>query len=375
MDRTQQNLPVVKLMSYNCRSIRNKVHEVMSMIDDHSVHLAAIQETWLRESDLKILNDIEEYGYTIESYRKPRKTELGGGVALIYKKGLKLMKVKGLSYRSFEFQAFDLKLFNGTVRILNVYRAPYSQKNKVTVKMFLKEFEDFLLHQSSTNIPLLVLGDFNIHFEVLQDLSRQNEPLFSDAMSFQSLLHQFSLKQRVTVPTHKQGGTIDFVINEDDSTTFSEDIDVCKYDTASDHYPIFLDICKSTSISTVQKRTINTRKWSSCDMEEMKSEIKKALPKLPNNLDANAAANTLISTLSTVADKLCPKEIVSFKPRPRQVWFTEELRKLKRYKRKLERKWKKSGLMKDLKSYEKVKASYFKQIKAAQCRYLTKSFR
>ena len=81
----------VKFMSYNCRSIRNKTPDVMSLIENNDVDVALIQETWLRETDCSILYEIEELGYTLKSYRKPRKTELGGGIAFIFKNALKLV--------------------------------------------------------------------------------------------------------------------------------------------------------------------------------------------------------------------------------------------------------------------------------------------
>ena len=71
-------------MSYNCRSIRNKVHEVMDLVREDGVDILLVQETWLRKCDAPIIKEIEEYGFKVSSERKRRATDLGGGVAIIY---------------------------------------------------------------------------------------------------------------------------------------------------------------------------------------------------------------------------------------------------------------------------------------------------
>ena len=38
-------------MSFNCRSVRNKTHEVMDFVIENEVDIAIFQETWLKKSN------------------------------------------------------------------------------------------------------------------------------------------------------------------------------------------------------------------------------------------------------------------------------------------------------------------------------------
>ena len=59
-------------MSFNCRSIRNKVHEIMEIVLDKDIDIIFIQESWLRKCDTSIIEEIKEYNFDIISERKPR---------------------------------------------------------------------------------------------------------------------------------------------------------------------------------------------------------------------------------------------------------------------------------------------------------------
>ena len=51
-----------KLLSLNCHSLRNKVHDVMEAVTLLDVDLFFVQETWLMKSVAAILQVIREYG-------------------------------------------------------------------------------------------------------------------------------------------------------------------------------------------------------------------------------------------------------------------------------------------------------------------------
>ena len=74
----------------------------MSYFEENYVQIAFIQESWIKRSDGHLHRQIEEFGFSVMSYRKPRRLDLGGGVAIIYKKSLKIHDVKVQKYCSFE---------------------------------------------------------------------------------------------------------------------------------------------------------------------------------------------------------------------------------------------------------------------------------
>ena len=41
----------LKVVTFNCRSIRNKTQEILSYLDENNVDIAVLQETWLNRGD------------------------------------------------------------------------------------------------------------------------------------------------------------------------------------------------------------------------------------------------------------------------------------------------------------------------------------
>ena len=143
----------MKVVSFNARSLRNKITDIMSFLDKNKVELAFIQETWLRKSDGHLTSQIREYGYDIISYRKSRKLDFGGGVALLYRNTLKVQSIKKSTYKSFEHIACKVVTENGALNFFHVYRPEYSSKNRFTVNAFLSEFSRLLTDISCEASP------------------------------------------------------------------------------------------------------------------------------------------------------------------------------------------------------------------------------
>lgn len=66
-------------MLFNPRSLNNKVDAVMGYIEDKSIDIAGICETWLTDSSNATTAIIKSFGYSIfHDYREKQK---GGGTA------------------------------------------------------------------------------------------------------------------------------------------------------------------------------------------------------------------------------------------------------------------------------------------------------
>ena len=135
-----QNI-ALSLVSFNCRSIRNKVHHIMNYLKDNKIGIGCLQETWLNQCDRSVYRIIEEYGYKF--FTQERRDARGGGVAVLYEPKLEMQKVflnKTKSYESFEYICCRLSLCQNCIIIINIYRPPYSSRNKCIVKTFYNEF-------------------------------------------------------------------------------------------------------------------------------------------------------------------------------------------------------------------------------------------
>jgi len=87
------------------------------------------------------------------------------------------------------------------VRILLIYRPP-----GLPTSLFLEEFSKLLEHITADlrHKRLLIVGDFNIHFDNSNDAT---------ARQFLNLLDSFDLVQHVSEKTHANGHTLDLVIS------------------------------------------------------------------------------------------------------------------------------------------------------------------
>ena len=60
-----------------------------------------------------------------------------------------------------------------------LYRSPTSQKNHSTLVEFLDEMETLLCDMALLSVPLVLVGDFNIHLDVSSKAKRLSELLDS----------------------------------------------------------------------------------------------------------------------------------------------------------------------------------------------------
>ena len=115
-----------------------------------------------------------------------------------------------------------------------VYRPPPSKKNKYKETDFLDEFDSFLGGLATMPGKVLMMGDFNVHW---------NAGSKSTVKCFQRSLAAVDFKQYIESATHKSGNTIDLVISRPSdqlvSKVYPEDWVI------SDHVAIRCDITLS----------------------------------------------------------------------------------------------------------------------------------
>ena len=257
--------------------MRNKVDDVISILEDFKTDIAFIQETWLKSTDGAIYAQIKEHNFREHTFRKPRKSDLGGGVAAIYKSSLKVTKAKRrTNYKSFEHLECLLHTQNGLVRFINIYRPDYSSKHRFTVNAFLEEFTDYI--QDVTVLPgqPVFVGDYNLHVENESD---------QGVKKFLDILNNFGYKQILNQPTHILQGTLDLIFTTD--PTKVHDVNVYTQLTKSDHDPItFSYQCKP--IYEESHKFIYYRQWKNLDLIKLKERIKQSFPPtlcIPDSLD------------------------------------------------------------------------------------------
>ena len=324
----------------------------MTYLIDNNIHLAFVQETWLRKSDGNLITEIKEYGYDIISYRKPRRLDLGGGVALIYKNNLKVQNTKLSHYGSFEHMTCKVTTESGPMTFVNIYRPEYTKKHRYTVKKFISEFTEMLSVIQGDSSSYVVVGDLNLHVELVQGENPLNANVihsttvlkkFKDAKSFLTLLCEHNFQQLVNKSTHEAGGTLDLVMAQKEIHSLLSKVEICDKDEVckSDHFALKFDI---NVVPYIEDKTIEITKrdYSNLDVAKFCNEIKAAnlLEKFPS-LTLNQCVTLYCDTLIEALDRQCPSVEIKVRSRPGQKWYNSDLRELKRKRRSVERKFKK----------------------------------
>ena len=162
-----------------------------------------------------------------------------------------------------------------------------------------------------------------------------------DIYKFKALLNQYNLSQHVTIPTHTAGNTLDLVITRSDLlvTGLKSDQSV-----DSDHFALIFNL--SFQSPGAVKRTITYRNWKSVDIPVLRSDIAKAFDGFTTQ-DPESAVESYNSVLKDIVDKHAPEKSRVIVVRADAPWYTSELVKEKRLRRKLERKYDKTKLAVD----------------------------
>lgn len=324
----------ISLCLLNAQSSRNKSADLLDYFCDCRADLFAITETWLNPNDDAVRVELCPAGYRLVDH--PRTSRQGGGTALLYRDSFNVTKMDGGEKESFEFSEWLVQLTSSyNIRVVVLYRPPYSEEHRVTMNAFFSEFSDYLETVVLSKEPLIIVGDFNIHVDVPSDV---------DTMKFLDLLESLGLQQHVNHPTHVKGHTLDLIITRQIDGIITATPKPDRY--LSDHLSVFC--CLQSEKPSLTSKSVSYRKWKSVSMETVNNELAESelCQNPPNDLKELVACYN--KTLEVTLDKYAPLITKTIMERPRVPWFTDEIREAKRQRRKAEKKWRASKLDVDL---------------------------
>ena len=205
--------------------------------------------------------------------------------------------------------------------LLAIYRPPYSQEHKYTIRMFNEEFTQFLSDIQVNYKNLIVLGDFNVHI---------NDPTDNDTQFFISLMKSAGLHQHVGSATHKAGNILDHVYTEEGGDI---DIVMCEtMDYISDH--CIVKCVMNVPKENIVRKTITYRKYRQIDVSAFLSDLNFDFT---DQDDLLSLVQHFEKSTEEAIEKHAPKRTQTLSVRHRNVWFTEEVHERKRHIRKLEK--------------------------------------
>lgn len=292
------------------------------------IDFACVSETWFTSMSNSTTSILNKSGYNISHcFREKR----GGGVAILWKHSIGKQVRKGSVNRNFETFQYQYITFQGKFKInlMCIYRLQETSFN-----MFLDELNE-LISELDIRHPLVLTGDFNVHFE-LSNL--QNDKLTN-------LTSSFGLTQFVKGPTHKLGHSLDLLFaNKFDFEM--NDILPISYDLG-DHFPIFFDLPNIEGPKTPMKRVVTYRDLKSLDIPGFASDLSTSLNANmgPNNNIDNYNFCDLLDiynhTIEHTFNQVAPFKTRTFATADSPPWMDSEYKSNRITRRKLERQWQK----------------------------------
>ena len=318
-------LPKINIGVFNSRSLCNKTAGVFEILQDNSIDVCFLSETWLRKNDAAKLSEIKDYGFNMLHQSRPGK---GGGVAVAFKRNLNIQRCKFQSYKSFEHMECVLdSSSSGRLRLVSVYRSCTARLSNL--KNFLEEFDEYL--DNLTNLPgkLIIAGDFNIHVENTCD---------PDSVKFATIIRNHGLVQHVQSSTHIHGGTLDLVLTRENGADSLEVCDVrCEPTvTSSDHYLVSFT-CSFTHQRGPQRIIKTGRKIKEIDIDCFKNDLLHSDINNPEKfVDCESAATLYHQELRRILDTHAP--LLEFNVSPGQSkWMNTACQAARTKRRKTER--------------------------------------
>ena len=203
----------------NVRSLANKTDAVKEAINTGSLDVLVLTETWHHTSDDIFLRQVLPDNFAVID--AVRESQPGyGGIAVLYSAVLKCTRVEIPPSQTFEALCIRLTASSSSLLLLSIYRPGSSRVSSALFDELSTLLETLVVH----GCPVVVGGDLNVHVEDPSDIH---------GARLLDLFQSMDMIQHVTLPTHKEGGTLDLV------ATFSDlaikNLNVDPPNAVSDH--------------------------------------------------------------------------------------------------------------------------------------------
>ena len=118
----------------------------------------SITETWLTQNDAAVCKEITPNRYRL--FHCPRTDRRGGGTAPLCRESLHARRLSAGEKNSFEFSECMIDGLSLQLRLVIVYRPPYSAAHPITSSTFFPEFSEYLESLVLSKVPICIYGDF-----------------------------------------------------------------------------------------------------------------------------------------------------------------------------------------------------------------------
>ena len=342
----------ITVSTINARSLKHKENLISKEIYNTNSDITIITETWLRDTEedntWTLSSEFNNDSYQMST--KNRRNKRGGGIALVthWKYAITTRPVT-TNYSSFEHAIWNIQIGPTVYTIIGIYHPPQGMDPKVSNA----NLTDLLSHVIPKHRDIIIMGDFNIHINDLED---------RDAQILNDTLNAFNLRQHVNIPTHNLGHTIDLIITPNDYTG-----PLIPGSYLSDHRMITF----STNIPKPKPKA-ETKKV--CNLTDNKiqqfTEVFNNAAIL-NTSNLAEATNQLNSEILRTLDKIAPQQIKKITSRIKKPWYNNNFKHQRQIVKNRERKWLKYREQPHWKAYKRERNRFITMIKYKKKRSLT----
>ena len=124
---------------FNSRSVRNKRETIFDQVVHNNIGLCTITETWLNDGDSATIAQLSVAGYIFKNF-PGQSLRHGGGTGILYRESLSVLLIDGKENKSYEFSEWIVKVLGRCLRLMIVYRPPYSSLHPISPSVFFDEF-------------------------------------------------------------------------------------------------------------------------------------------------------------------------------------------------------------------------------------------
>jgi hypothetical protein len=196
----------------------------------------------------------------------------------------------------------------GLFRIISLYRSP-----SYAINEFLEFFDKWLEENEDARYKTIIVGDFNIHLEIKNEISRKTKDVFQ--------LHGY--RQHVnfaTRVTKSCESLIDLVLSNCSSVKAQRQ----RKNKIGDHESIKIS-CDFFKIEDPKPKVIEIRDWKNLDYEALNEKIKDRV-EYETNGTVHSNAEALSGEINRAVAELLPQKVIYVKGRVQnQPWYTAEM--------------------------------------------------
>ena len=341
----QTPLKNIRLGLLNTRSAVHKAAVIHDIIRDNSLDVIVLTETWVREDAPNAVKmDVAPPGYTVchLARRQSAGKTRGGGIAVICRNTLKVTSSSDFSSAEFESLAVRVVTRSTAITIVGVYRPPGS-----VTTAFCDAVSDLFDQLLMSNKTFVMCGDFNVPGADGSSIDPQME----------NLLTRYNFVQHVHQATHigrqdHPGNLLDLVITADTDSHLVTRTTVTQTCLNTDHFLVHCNLrltAESPSVVSYSYRDVKN-----INLDTFRADLAESkLFQCSDDLDADTYAELMSHELRLLMDQHAPiRRKVKRCGKNDCRWLSPEARKAKQRRRRLERRYRRTGKSSDRQAYK-----------------------